>query len=119
MSSNHSLFAIGILALGVSVPSVTAQSRNGQISGAITKIEPNLIEVRTDNCQTTSILLADSTEFRPWNLQARGLSWPAKVPNWQLVTRADVQSLKVGQRVHVDVTPETRPTARIVWIVGP
>ena len=116
--SKRLLLVIAVLAIGLSVPTANAQSRDTQIVGVITKVEPKLIEVRADNCQTTSIVLTDSTKVKPWNREARGLSWPAKVPNWQPVVQTDVQSLTVGTRVHIDATSDARPTARVVWIVG-
>lgn len=121
MSSNNSFLAVAALAISLSVPTAVAhaQSRDTRLVGVITKVESNQIEVRMDDCQTKSIALTENTKFRPWNQQARGMSWPAKVPNWQPLIHADVQSLRVAKRVHVDFTPEARPTARIIWIVGP
>lgn len=77
------------------------------VVGTVTKIEPGAIEVRADGGQTTSITLTASTKYMKWIM----------AKPWQQDPRADVQFVKVGKRVRIEVMPDSPTTARVVWIV--
>jgi hypothetical protein len=85
-----------------------AQARDTGLVGVITSVEPNRLELRTDRGQeTASVTLSAETTYLKW-LMAKP---------WQQDLRTDSRSLRVGRRVHIDVTPGARPVAQTVWIV--
>jgi hypothetical protein len=84
-----------------------AQARDTGLVGVITNVEPNRLELRTDRGQeTASVTLSAETTYLKW-LMAKP---------WQQDLRTDSRSLRVGRRVHIDVTPGA-PVAQTVWIV--
>ena len=85
-----------------------AHARDAGLVGVITSVEPNRLELRTDNGpETASVALGAETTYLKW-LMAKP---------WQQDLRTDSRSLRVGRRVHIDVTPGASPVAQTVWIV--
>ena len=84
-----------------------AHARDAGLMGVITSVEPNRLELRTDSQETASVTLSAETTYLKW-LMAKP---------WGQDLRTDSRSLKVGRRVHIDVTSGARPVAQTVWIV--
>lgn len=96
------------LLLVVFVSSLFAMDAAGAtVVGTVLKVDPTMIQVRTDDGQTTSVTLSASTQYRKW-IMAKPL---------QQDPRADLRFVQVGKRVRIEVMRDDPMTARVVWIV--
>jgi hypothetical protein len=98
-------FALALsLALGAST---FVHARDGSLAGVVTRVEADRLEIRTDSQEKASVALTEKTAYLKWIL----------AKPWQQDARADVRSLRVGRRVHIDTAEDGRRTAKTVWIV--
>ena len=100
--SSAALFVTG----GVVMSSV-AHARETELVGTLTKVEAQTIEITTNSHETIPVTI---------NANTRYLRWIVAKP-WQQDIRANVGSLRVGQRLHVDLADRNPNTAETVWIV--
>ena len=91
----------------LALTTVIAHAVDNTIVGVATKVEPGMIEVKTDTGQTTSLNTDSKTLYMKWILQKP----------WGQDPRADASLLRVGKRVHIDVAKENPSIAGTVWIV--
>lgn len=88
---------------------VVAGARAGGVGvvGTVTRVEPSLIEVQTDQGVTTSVAVDAKTTYMKWITQKP----------WQQDLRASGRFVTVGTRVHIDVARDHPGIAKVVWIV--
>lgn len=108
----RSVLAIFVMSAFVPV----AHAGGVTVVGTVTKVGPASLEVRSANCEATSVTWTTTTKFRKLTMESQGLSWPAKVPRWQHGGMVDARSLKVGTAVRIETFPESPTTARTIWI---
>src|SRR5713101_284473 len=101
------LASAALFVTGGLVMSPVAHARETGIVGTGTKSGPNAISVMTDSHETAAVAVNAHTSY---------LKWIMAKP-WQQDIRADVHSLRVGQRVHVELAQRNPITAETVWIV--
>ena len=77
------------------------------VVGVVTNVGPGAIEVETDSGQTMCLSTDLETKYMKWIIQKP----------WGQDPQADPNSLRVGQRVHIDVAGWNSTLASTVWIV--
>lgn len=91
----------------LAMATAVARADTNTIAGVLTRVGPSAIDVGTNYETATSLMLNADTTYRKWIM----------AKPWQQDTRADLESLKVGMRVRVDVEQDNPLTAKTVWIV--
>ena len=97
------LLTLFVLAL----TTVIAHAADKTIAGVVTKVDPNMIEVRTDKKETVSVIVNATTAYRKWIM----------AKPWGQDPTAHASNVKVGMRVRIDVAKDNPQTAKTVWIV--
>jgi hypothetical protein len=95
-----------VVAGGMTMPPV-AHAGERDLVGTVTTVAPSSISVTTDHNETIPVALSADTQYLRW-LMAKSFGRDI---------RADVESLRVGQRVYVRASDHDRNTAEKVWIV--
>lgn len=96
-----------LVLLLIALTTLIASAADNTVVGVITNLEPGMIVVKTDAGQTTSVTTDGKTVYMKWILQKP----------WGQDPRADERFLRVGKRVHIEVTKDNPSIARTVWIV--
>ena len=99
-------FLLVFFAIAMATAIAVADSHTSTISGVLTAVGPTKIDVTT-HAEARSFTLNADTKYRKWIM----------AKPWQQDTHADLESLKVGMRVRVDVATDNPQTAKTVWIV--
>ena len=89
------------------LPVVTAHAAHPTVVGVVTKVEPGLMEVRTDAEEIASVAVDANTIYMMWILQKP----------WQQGPRTDADFVRVGKRVHIEVAKDNPSMAQLVWVV--
>lgn len=91
---------------------------NSPVAGVVISVEPNAIEIRTANCDTTTVTFNEKTKFmKSFNGEHRDW-WPERVPRWQQDIRVNARAVKAGSLVRVDIKKGATPIAETVWITA-
>ena len=101
------LTSAALLVAGGLMMSPVAHARETGLVGTVTKVEPHAIAVMTDSHETIPVTIDAHTSY---------LKWIMAKP-WEQDIRASARSLRVGQRVYVELAQNNRMTAETVWIV--
>ena len=103
----HLLLAFSLFSTVASQTPAFAQARVSTIVGVVTKVDSNMIEVRTDRKETASIMLGPETRYAKWIM----------AKPWAQDPRANLRFVHFGSRVRVEPSPTNPQIARTVWIV--
>jgi hypothetical protein len=96
-----------LVLLLLALPVVNAHAAHPTIVGVVTKVEPGMMEVRTDAEEIASVNVDANTIYMMWILQKP----------WGTGPRTDSDFVRVGKRVHIEVAKNNPSMAHIVWVV--